>query len=306
MALLNVDIDLLRTYLTVLETQSFTRTAEILLRTQPAISQQIRKLEDTVGAPLVSRARNQIVPTTTGLVVKSYAESIIGLNDRMIADLLEAAPPVLRIGLPDDFAAVFLPEILRIASLRLPETEISFFADFSVSLAKRVAKGELDLAIMAAEPDQPSLHVVNEPLVWVAHPDFDLHQRPLPIAVFHAACTIRQAGIDALRDVGIPPRISHSSNANAMLVTAVTGGHAVGIMPSCTARHAGLTVVDDGRLPDLPTIAIALQIRDQANPAIRELALSAIAALGHDGTHGTDSLATANEPAQTGPFAATS
>ena len=155
MALLNVDIDLLRTFLTVLDTQSFTRTAERLLRTQPAISQQIKKLEDTVGAPLITRDRNAITPTTTGLVVKSYAEGIIGLNDKMLADLLDAAPAVLRIGLPDDYAAIYLPEILRIAALRLPETEISCHADISRNLGKRVANGDLDLAILTADPETP-------------------------------------------------------------------------------------------------------------------------------------------------------
>ncbi|PKR51716.1 LysR family transcriptional regulator [Thalassospira marina] len=282
MALLNVDIDWLRTFLKVLETQSFTRTAEILLRTQPAISQQIKRLEETVGTPLISRHRNQIIPTATGLVVKSYAEGIIGLNDRMIADLLEAAPAILRIGLPDDYAAIFLPEILRSAAQRLPHTEISCHAGYSVDLGKRVAQGELDLAIMTAEPDGESLHVISEPLVWVALPEFEISQRPLPIAVYHDACSVRRSGLAALRQNDIPHRISHSSNANSMLVTAVRGGHAMGVMPACTAHHEGLHIITSPDLPPLPPIDIALKIRDQATPALRELALSAISALGRE------------------------
>ncbi|MDP2696828.1 LysR family transcriptional regulator [Thalassospira sp.] len=279
MALLNVDIDLLRTFLTVLETQSFTRTAELLLRTQPAISQQMKKLEDTVGAPLIARDRNRITPTTTGLVVKSYAQGIIGLNDRMIADLIDSAPPVLRIGLPDDYAAVFLPEILRLAAERLPNTEISCHAGLSLTLARQVAKGELDLAILTADPDRPCLHVINEPLVWVAASGFDATQRPLPLATFHDGCTIRQSGLATLQDHYIPVRISHSSNANTMIITAISGGHAMGVMPACTARHAGLRTITDAALPPLPDISIALQIRDQASPAIRKLALAAIEAV---------------------------
>ncbi|RCK50302.1 hypothetical protein TH25_11920 [Thalassospira profundimaris] len=281
MALLNVDIDWLRTFLTVLETQSFTRTAEILLRTQPAISQQIKRLEETVGTPLISRHRNHITPTATGLVVKSYAEDIIGLNDRMVADLLEAAPPVLRIGLPDDYATIFLPEILRSAAQRLPHTEISCHAGYSVDLGKRVAQGELDLAIMTAENEGDSLHVISEPLVWVGLSDFDIHQRPLPVAVYHDACSVRQSGLAALDQNDIPHRVSHSSNANSMLVIAVRGGHAIGVMPACTARHEGLNIINSTDLPGLPPIDIALKIRDQATPALRELALGAISALGH-------------------------
>lgn len=279
MALLNVDIDLLRTFLTVLDTQSFTRTAERLLRTQPAISQQIKKLEDTVGAPLITRDRNAITPTTTGLVVKSYAEGIIGLNDKMLADLLDAAPAVLRIGLPDDYAAIYLPEILRIAALRLPETEISCHADISRNLGKRVANGDLDLAILTADPETPSLHVTSEPLVWVADAGFDHQARPLRLSMFHDGCVIRHSVTEVLSQQNIAFRISHSSDSNSMIITAIDGGHALGAMPRCTAEYAGMQIVDDPSLPPLPKIDIALLVREQANPAVRELALGAIAAL---------------------------
>ena len=272
MALLNVDIDLLRTFLTVLETQSFTRTAERLLRTQPAISQQIKKLEETVGAPLITRDRQRITPATTGLVVKSYAEGIIGLNDKMLADLLDAAPSVLRIGLPDDYAAVYLPEILRVAALRLPDTEISCHADLSRNLGKRVASGELDLAILTADLETPSLHVISEPLVWVADRQFDLDARPLRLSVFHEGCVIRSSVTKILTSHNIPFHISHSSNSNSLIITAVDGGHAIGVMPRCTAQHAGLHIVDDAQLPALPKVDVSLLVRDQAIGAIAALA----------------------------------
>ncbi len=288
MALLNVDIDLLRTFLTVLETQSFTRTAERLLRTQPAISQQIKKLEETVGAPLITRDRQRITPTTTGLVVKSYAEGIIGLNDKMLADLLDAAPSVLRIGLPDDYAAVYLPEILRVAALRLPDTEISCHADLSRNLGKRVASGELDLAILTADLETPSLHVISEPLVWVADRQFDINARPLRLSVFHEGCVIRSSITKILARHNIPFHISHSSNSNSLIITAVDGGHAIGVMPRCTAQHAGLHIVDDAQLPALPKVDVSLLVRDQATPAIRELAIGAIAALAPAGSDASD------------------
>ncbi|WP_085618571.1 LysR family transcriptional regulator [Thalassospira alkalitolerans] len=288
MALLNVDIDLLRTFLTVLETQSFTRTAERLLRTQPAISQQIKKLEETVGAPLITRDRQRITPTTTGLVVKSYAEGIIGLNDKMLADLLDAAPSVLRIGLPDDYAAVYLPEILRVAALRLPDTEISCHADLSRNLGKRVASGELDLAILTADLETPSLHVISEPLVWVADRQFDLDARPLRLSVFHEGCVIRSSVTKILTSHNIPFHISHSSNSNSLIITAVDGGHAIGVMPRCTAQHAGLHIIDDAQLPALPKVDVSLLVRDQATPAIRELAIGAIAALAPAGSDASD------------------
>lgn len=282
MTLLNVDIDLLRTFLTVLETQSFTRTAERLLRTQPAISQQIRKLEETVGTPLITRDRKAISPTTTGLVVKSYAEGIIGLNDKMLADLVDAAPAKIRIGVPDDYAAVYLPELFRVAARRLPETEITCHADLSRNLSKRVANGDIDLAILTADPDTPSLHVISEQLVWVAAPEFDLTQRPLPLVLFEDGCIIRDSATNALKAAQIPYRISHSSDANTMIITVINGGHAIGAMPRCTAEHAGLHQLVDCNLPPLPSVDICLMVRDRANPAVRELALGAIAALSPD------------------------
>lgn len=280
MTLLNVDIDLLRTFLTVLETQSFTRTAEKLLRTQPAISQQMKKLEDTVGTPLIARDRKGITPTTTGLVVKSYAEGIIGLNDKMVADLVDQAPSTIRIGLPDDYAAVYLPEILRIAAMRFPKTEIVCQSDLSRNLSKRVASGDIDLAILTADQDTPSLHVSSQPLVWASAADFDLARRPLPLALFENGCIIRKHTKDALTKAGIPHHISHSSNANTLIITVVKEGHALGAMPRCTAEYSDLTIVESNTLPTLPHIDVSLMVRDHASPAIRELALGAIEALG--------------------------
>jgi DNA-binding transcriptional LysR family regulator len=185
----------------------------------------------------------------------------------------------LRIGLPDDYAAIYLPEILRIAAIRLPDTEISCHADISRNLGKRVANGDLDLAILTADPDTPSLHVTSEPLVWVADAGFDHQARPLRLSLFHDGCVIRHYVTDALSRQDIAFRISHSSDSNSMIITAVDGGHAIGAMPRCTAEYAGMQIIDDPSLPGLPKVDIALLVREQANPAVRELALGAIAAL---------------------------
>ena len=190
----------------------------------------------------------------------------------MLADLLDAAPSVLRIGLPDDYAAVYLPEILRVAALRLPDTEISCHADLSRNLGKRVASGELDLAILTADLETPSLHVISEPLVWVADRQFDLDARPLRLSVFHEGCVIRSSVTKILTSHNIPFHISHSSNSNSLIITAVDGGHAIGVMPRCTAQHAGLHIVDDAQLPALPKVDVSLLVRDQAIGAIAALA----------------------------------
>jgi DNA-binding transcriptional LysR family regulator len=124
--------------------------------------------------------------------------------------------------------------------------------------------------------------VISEQLVRVAAPEFDLAQRPLPLVLFEDGCIIRDAATSALKNGKIPYRISHSSDANTMIITVINGGHAIGAMPRCTAEHAGLHQLVDCNLPPLPSVDICLMVRDHANPAVRELALGAIAALSPD------------------------
>ena len=109
----NLDTDLLRAFATLVDTGSFTRTGELLGRTQSAVSVQIKRLEDQVGARLCDRSGRSVVPTPAGEQLLDYARRILSINDEAVGRLV--MPPVrgtVRLGTAEEFATQFLSDIL--------------------------------------------------------------------------------------------------------------------------------------------------------------------------------------------------
>jgi len=109
----NLDLDLVRTFVTVAETGSFTRTGERLGRTQSAISLQVRRLEESLGGRLLVRDPRRVSLTEAGEAFLPKARRLLRVNDEIIAEVTgEDLEGEVRLGAPEDFATVHLPEIL--------------------------------------------------------------------------------------------------------------------------------------------------------------------------------------------------
>ena len=109
----NLDVDLLRAFVTVVETGSFTRAAALLGRTQPAVSLQIRRLEDQLRSPLVDRKGKGVGLTTEGAALLPQARRLLRLNDEIVSTLGDGdLEGEVRFGAPEDIATVHLPGIL--------------------------------------------------------------------------------------------------------------------------------------------------------------------------------------------------
>ena len=125
-----LDIDLLRSFVSVVDTGGFTRAGERVHRTQSTVSQQIRRLEDTLGYPLLHRTGKQATPTEQGERLVSYARRILALEQEALDVVARpGSEGVLRLGMPEDFAAYRLTELLsdlcvkatdRVASMMAP------------------------------------------------------------------------------------------------------------------------------------------------------------------------------------------
>jgi DNA-binding transcriptional LysR family regulator len=108
-----LDLDLLRSFVSVVDTGGFTRAGERVHRTQSTVSQQIRRLEENLGYPLLHRNGKQATPTEQGERLVSYARRILALEQE--ARDVVARPDsegVVRLGIPEDFAAHRLTELL--------------------------------------------------------------------------------------------------------------------------------------------------------------------------------------------------
>ena len=189
---MELDLDLLRSFVAVVETGGFTRAAERVHLTQSTISQQIKRLEDSVGHILLVRERapGGVQLTEEGEVLLGYARRLLSISAEAEAALRQpAAPKTVRLGVPEDFAGRRLIDLLSGFSRASPHLRLDTVSGWSFELRRLLDNGEIDLALIKREPgDAPCLGRWPETLVWVAGPSGELDADPVPLAMFPQGC----------------------------------------------------------------------------------------------------------------------
>ncbi len=157
-----LDIDQLHTFIAIVDTGSFTKAADRVFKTQSAVSMQMRRLEERIGKQLFAKDGRGNRLTAEGEKLMNYARRIIRLNNEAIAafddNRLEGT---LRIGTPDDYADRYMPEIIGRFAKTHPNVELYIVCEPSVSLAEKMARGELDIALVTHNPRARSSDVVR-------------------------------------------------------------------------------------------------------------------------------------------------
>ena len=174
----NVPIELLRAIVAIVDLGSFTKAAQALKLTQPAISAQMKRLQQLVGAEVFSKSGSGLVLTARGTLVVKYARRILAMNDQILSLGGGQVTQSLRVGLPLLFTRAALGDVLKISSLHEGETELQIFSESSEELRKRLAAGYLDVAFIINPQEAPPQVVTEwtEPWVWVSASDFVLKQ----------------------------------------------------------------------------------------------------------------------------------
>lgn len=255
----NLDLELLRAFLAVVETGSFTRAASLLGRTQPAISLQIRRLEDQLRAPLLDRSGKTVGLTIEGAGLLPQARRLLKVNDEIVASLGEGdLEGEVRFGAPEDIATLHLPAILGSFARSHPRITLAVTADYTANLLDQLSRGLLDLAMIKREPVGPELgvRVWREPLVWVARDHGVLEAPRLPLILAPAPDIYRKRALAALQDADIPFRAAFTSPSLAGQMAALRAGLGVGVMPLAMASRD--LVVLGAPLPKLADSEIAL------------------------------------------------
>jgi DNA-binding transcriptional LysR family regulator len=146
-----IDVDQLRTFIAIVETGSFTKAAEVVHKTQSAVSMQMKRLEERLGRPIFARDGRASKLTEDGERLLDYARRIIKLNVEALAAFDDAElTGRVRLGLPDDYADRYLPEIMARFSRAYPGVELTIMCEPSVELVDLIDGNELDLAIVTA------------------------------------------------------------------------------------------------------------------------------------------------------------
>jgi DNA-binding transcriptional LysR family regulator len=263
-----LDIDQLRTFVAITDSGSFTKAAEIVHKTQSAVSMQMKRLEERIGRPIFERDGRQSRLTEDGERLLDYARRIVRLNAECIAsfDDKELVGRV-RLGLPDDYADRYLPEILARFARSNPRAEVTVMCEPTPNLIDRVQNSDLDLAIIThVDHRGPSEIVRVEQLLWVTSSRHVIHEEaPVPLAMGRPTCNWRQSATEALQSAGRPFRILYVSWHSTAVGAAVLAGLAVSVLPESAVRPGMRILGPSDGFPALPSCKIGL-IRNQHEP----------------------------------------
>lgn len=180
-----MDLLQLEHFLAVVEERTFTRAAERVCRTQPAVSQSIKKLEDEVGSPLFARDVHEVTLTEAGRVLADYARRIVGLRDdavRHVAEIRALRMGTLSVAAHEAAAVYLLPPALRAYLRQFPDIKIEVHRSRLQEIPRQVMDREVDLGFVKEEPafhELQAVEVHRDEMVCVASPRHPLAARTL-------------------------------------------------------------------------------------------------------------------------------
>lgn len=287
MMIYDVDTALLRSFVVLAETGSFSRTGRRVGRSQSAISGQIRKLEDALGRVLFDRTTRRVRLTRDGEALLGYARRMIATADAMIDHFRSAdIAGEVRFAAPDDFASAYLPGILGEFAAAHEFVTLHVSCELTLRLIEQFEAGLHDLVIVKSDPARPypgARKLRREALVWVGAPalalPFDEAQRryaalerALPLVLSPAPCVYRSRAAAALDARGVAWTPTYMTQSLAGSLAAVRAGLGWSVMPRAMVPE-DLAALDE-RLgwPALDPAEIALLTREPASPAAAALA----------------------------------
>jgi DNA-binding transcriptional LysR family regulator len=259
----DLELELLRAFVAVVDGGGFTRAAARLHRTQSTVSQQLKRLEERLDTALLERSTRNVALTERGELLLGYARRLLALNDEALGALAKTRlRGRVRLGSAQEVADGGLADLLAHFSRLHPGVALEVRVDANLKLRDEVERGELDLAVIFQEPGEPGNGVRCEVIdrlrrVWVASPAFGLAaDEPLPLILANSPCIFRNAVLGTLDSIGRPWRIALSTPSLAGMRAAMRANLGVGVR---TERwlESDLEILDAG-LPPLPDVELVL------------------------------------------------
>lgn len=255
-----LDLTLLSSFVAVARSGSISVAATQVGRTQPALSMQMRRLEDIVGQSLLHRSGSGVRLTTAGEKLLAHAEALLSRHDEILAEMRGTAlKGSLSFGCPEDYSIAFVPDLLRGFCAAHPDVELRMVCAPTTELRPLLHRRRIDLALVSLpDPDDRAV-IRRESLAWVANapaPDV-LRQEVLPLALSSPATLDHRAARAAMEAVGRRYRVAFASDSLAGLVAIARSGHAISVLTR-TAVPPDLYVVAEA-LPPLPVIGISVE-----------------------------------------------
>lgn len=282
----DVDTAFLRTFVTLADARSFSRTGILVGRSQSAVSGQIKKLEEIFDRQLIERETRNVRLTQDGEKLVGYARDMIASADAMLARFrsMEISGEV-RFGSPEDFTTGYLPDVLAAFMQAHPEVMLHVSCSLTRTLIDEFETGLHDLVLIkqSSERVHPGARAIwRKELVWVgpthdalpmalaeARAVFEERERPLPLVLSPPACVYRERALAALDRAKAPWTSAFTSPSHGGCAAAVWAGLGYAVMPRDLIQ-AGIEVL--GNWPTLEAADMCLLEPSRQSPAAQALA----------------------------------
>ncbi len=272
-----IDPQLLYTFVKLAYAGQFTKAANQVGLSQSAVSQQIQKLEALLGVALIDRAKKNVNLTPQGQTFLAKAENLLLQHEGLISEFNQTnVAGRIRFGSPEDFATVYLPNILARFTNLYPQVRLEVNCELTLKLLEAYEQGDYDLIVFKQEPShqlERAIPLWEEPLVWIQGKGYNLEQAleagNVRLVLAPQPCVYRSRAIEALERHNIGWEQVYTSQSIAGNIAAVRGGLGVTVLPITSvppellhSSHA------QERLPALEATQIKLLATPQPSQAI--------------------------------------
>jgi DNA-binding transcriptional LysR family regulator len=256
-----LDLDQLQSFCAIADCGSFTEAARRVNKTQSAVSMQIKRLEERLGYPLLTRDGRSVALTQQGEALYSRARKMLRVNAEILDHFSSTdLSGSIRFGVPDDYAVRLLPVILSSFQRTHPKIAVDVSCMASEMLLEGMRAGRFDLIVFTQGTNHNFGELFRtEKMHWVAsHGGQALATDPMPLACGPGVCIWRQEATEVLNRVGKDYRIAYTSSNATAISSAVLSDLAVGFLPE-SALQPGMRVIGaEHGLPKLNDAQIAL------------------------------------------------
>ncbi|MFT2112728.1 LysR substrate-binding domain-containing protein [Marinomonas sp. 2405UD68-3] len=264
-----LDVDLLRTFVAIADTGSFTKASKLVHRTQSAVSMQMKRLEIITGAPLFTRLGKNANLSPHGAKLHHYAREILKLQEVALYDLQELKKNgSISVGIPDDYVEKFLSTFINSFKIECPDVEVIIIIQPSIILNDLLHQGKVDIAIMTRNFSTQSINeykLRNEPVFWVTSKNHNIHKHnKLPMAIFSSDCIFRTWAIEALNKKNREYKISYTSQSLLGITTFIKSGFGVSALTKSSVNSDLQILNESDGFPNLPLNTIIL-VKSPAN-----------------------------------------
>jgi DNA-binding transcriptional LysR family regulator len=263
----NLDLNALRSFVTVAEAGGVTVAASRLHLTQSAVSMQLKRLEESMGLPLMDRSARTIGLTPHGEQLLSYGRRLLALNDEVWSRLTDQAyEGEIALGVPGDIVYPHIPQVLKQFAADYPRVKVQLVSSYTTRLKEMYQDGKLDLILTTEITGDPRAELLaNLPMVWCGGVAGQAARaRPLRLA-YETGCLFRTSAQEALDRAGIAWETSVETRSSRTVEATVSADLAVTPCLKGTEPPQWEEVPKSFGLPELPVFEICMYSGNSSN-----------------------------------------